>query len=173
MDQYKMNEYEMKETLKVAEKASREIEDYLRSFKETIDVINVENDKRFQTMDVDLLWVYLYNGSLETKKIEVKGDRYPHTGNFFLETHSNREKGTPGCFMYTEADYLYYYFPDTKEVNIMPVKKSREWFIENINRFTEKPLRTKVGDGYYTSAGRLVPKEVMRKEVGIRYKILN
>ena len=107
------------------------------------------------------------------KKVEIKGDRYAHTGNFFIETVSNREKNTPGCFMYTEADFIYYYFVDTKELNVMPVEKSRNWFVKNMHKFEEKMLSTKVGDvGYYTSLGRLVPKKVMRNEVGIKHKIL-
>lgn len=158
----------MESTLKVGKKASEDIEKYLQSIEETIAVINVEEDKYFQKQDVDLLWIYRGNKKEYMKKIEVKGDRYAHTGNFFIETHSNREKGTPGCFMYTEADYLFYYFIDTNELNIMHVEKSRRWFKENMHRFEEKLLSTKVGNvGYYTSAGRLVPKRVMRKEAGV------
>ena len=168
-----MNQYEMKPMLNIAKQASSDIEKYLRSLKETVGVINVEEDKRFQEKDIDLLWIYIVEGKEYMKKVEIKGDRYAHTGNFFIETKSNREKDTPGCFMYTEADYLYYYFVDTKELNIMHVDKSRKWFLENIHRFEEKVLSTKVGNGYYTSSGRLVPKDIMRKEIGVRHKRLN
>lgn len=159
--------------LDIAKQASDDVEKYLRGLKETIDVVNVENDKRFQKKDIDLLWIYMHNDEVHTKKLEVKGDRYSKTGNFFLETNSNIEKGTEGCFMYTEADYIYYYFVDTKELNVIPVKESRKWFIENMERFVEKKLSTKVGvDKFYTSAGRLVPKNIMRKELGTRYKLI-
>lgn len=168
-----MNQYEMKPMLDIAKQASQDIEKYLRSLEETVEVVNVENDKRFQKKDIDLLWIYIVRGKEYMKKIEIKGDRYAHTGNFFIETVSNREKNTPGCFMYTEADYIYYYFVDNNELNVIPVEKSREWFIENMYRFEEKMLSTKVGDvGYYTSLGRLVPKKVMREEIGIRHKVL-
>lgn len=163
----------MKETMEVASVASAEIEAYLRSKKETVNVINVENDKQYQKKDIDLIWRVNVNGKERDVYIEIKGDRYSHTGNFFIETISNREKNTPGCFMYTEADYIFYYFMDTKELNIMPVKKSRDWFIKNIDRFSEKFLSTKVGNGaFYTSAGRLVPKEIMKKELGIKQRYL-
>lgn len=172
-DKDKMNEYEMKETLKVSEEASISVQAYLRSFDETIDVISVEDDKRFQAKDVDLLWVYIKDGKTHMKKIEVKGDRYSNTGNFFIETKSNVQKDSPGCFMYTEADYIYYYFMDSRELNVMPMERSRKWFIENMDRFKEVPLRTKVGDvGHYTSLGRIVPKHVMRREAGVRHRVL-
>lgn len=33
--------------------------------------------------------------------------------------------------MYTEADYIYYYFVNTRELNRIPVKKTRKWFQKN------------------------------------------
>jgi len=160
--------------LNIAKQASSDIEKYLYNLKETVGVLNVEDDKRYQKKDIDLVWIYMLRDKPIMKNIEVKGDRYSYTGNFFIETISNRERNNPGCFMYTEADYIYYYFVDTKELNIIPVKKARKWFIQNIYRFEEKQLSTKVGNiGYYTSSGRLVPKNIMRKEIGIRYKTLN
>lgn len=169
----KLNEYEMKPMLEIAQKASSEIEKYLNSMSETIAVINVEDDKDFQKQDVDLLWIHKGSNTEYMRKVEIKGDRYYKTGNFFLETESNREKGTPGCFLYTEADYIFYYFIDTRELNVIPVQKSRKWFMDNIHRFEEKLLSTKVGEvGYYTSAGRLVPKKIMREELGIKSIII-
>lgn len=168
-----INQYEMKPMLDIAKQASDDIEKYLKQKPETIAVINVEDDKHFQKKDIDLLWVYKNNGKEYMKRIEIKGDRYSHTGNFFIETISNKEKNTPGCFLYTEADYIFYYFVETKELNVMNVEKSRDWFIKNIERFEEKFLSTKVGNiGHYTSAGRLVPKDVMRNEAGVKYKII-
>lgn len=168
-----LNKYTMNETLKVAKQASMDIENYLKSKPETVSVINVEDDKRFQEKDIDLLWIYNHKGKEQMKMIEIKGDRYSHTGNFFIETDSNKNKGTPGCFMYCEADYIFYYFIDTGEINIMPMIRSRRWFKSNIDRFEEKKLATKVGNGgMYTSAGRLVPKQIMRKELGLKHKII-
>lgn len=165
--------YDMKGQMGVADQAAEDITKYLKSLPETIGVINVEDDWYYRKKDIDLLWVYRLNGKEKVKKLEIKGDRYSRTGNFFLETVSNKEKGTPGCFMYTEADFVYYYFVDTKEVNIMPVEKTRKWFLDNIDRFEEKKLATKVREGiYYTSLGRLVPKEVMRNEIGTKYKVI-
>ena len=168
-----MNSYTMKETLEIADKAYADIEKFLLSKKETIAVINVENDKDFQKKDIDLLWIFKKDGSPVMKKIEIKGDRYARTGNFFIETVSNESKNTPGCFLYTEADYIFYYFVETRELNVLPVEECKEWFLENIDRFEEKRLSTKVGFDGYSSSGRIVPKTIMRKEVkGIKHKTI-
>jgi hypothetical protein len=156
----------MNSTMEVAKQASVEIEAFLRRKPETIAVINVEDDKHFQRKDIDLLWIYKYRGKEYMKRVEIKADRYARTGNYFIETISNQQKNTKGCFLYTEADLLFYYFVDTKELNSIPMPLAREWFLVNENRFVEKELSTKVGNkGFYTSKGRLVPKKIMNKEV--------
>ena len=42
--------------------AVKEVEKYLRSLKETIEVINVEDDEEYQKKDIDLIWRYEMNG---------------------------------------------------------------------------------------------------------------
>lgn len=172
MDVKKINQYGFTPMLKIGEMAVKEVEKYLRSLKETIEVINVEDDEEYQKKDIDLIWRYEMNGRKYEQRIEVKGDRYHHTGNVFLETISNRERNNPGCFMYSEADYFFYYFVESRELYIIPLRRAREWFKENMHRFEEKCLSTKVGNyTYYTSAGRLVPRKVLREEVqGVKYK---
>ena len=172
LDVKKINQYGFTPMLKIGEMAVKEVEKYLRSLKETIEVINVEDDEEYQKKDIDLIWRYKMNGRKYEQRIEVKGDRYHHTGNVFLETISNRERNNPGCFMYSEADYFFYYFVESRELYIIPLRRAREWFKENMHRFEEKCLSTKVGNyTYYTSAGRLVPRKVLREEVqGVKYK---
>ena len=157
--------YTMRDSKKVAAQATKEIETWLRSLPTTINVVNVENDIEYQKADVDLL--------LTTKKgsyrIEIKGDRYHKTGNFFFETHSNKEKGTPGCFLYTEADWLFYYFLIPHNLYLLPMPATRDWFITRIEDFQEKSTTTKAGASFYTTLGRLVPIAIVQKEVkGIR-----
>lgn len=169
-----MNQYGFAPMLKIGKIAVKEVEKYLKSLKETIEVINVEDDKEYQKKDIDLIWRYMANGRKYEQKIEVKGDRYHHTGNIFIETVSNRERNNPGCFMYSEADYIFYYFVETRELYIIPLAETREWLKQNIHRFEEKFLSTKVGNyTYYTSAGRLVPRNILRDEVkGVKYKTI-
>jgi hypothetical protein len=147
---------------KVAKQAADDIEAWLRKHKSTIDVLNVENLPQYRLVDIDLI--------LKTKRgdktIEIKGDTYHRTGNFFLETISNKERNTPGCFMYTEADFVYYYFVVIKKLYILPMPDTRLWFLEHLEEFRESATQTVVGNGsYYTTVGRLVPIKTLLHNV--------
>ncbi|WP_214688301.1 MULTISPECIES: hypothetical protein [unclassified Exiguobacterium] len=158
-----MNRYTVEDTFAVADEGIKDIEAFLRSFSASLAIINVEKHETFQKKDVDLLWVYLENGVEKMKRIEAKIDRYK-SGNFFFETVSNENKGTPGCFLYTEADYLFYYFLEWKSLFVLPVKEIQTWFSANEHRFKEKTLATAVGKDYYTSKGKVVPIKTVLRE---------
>ncbi|MBD2505150.1 hypothetical protein H6G83_31870 [Anabaena azotica FACHB-119] len=153
----------------VAKLAATDIEAWLRSQKETVSVTNVEDDPDYQCRDIDLIWTSHQGEVL----IEIKGDRWNKTRNFFFETYSNLEKGTPGCFLYTEADWLFYYFVNTRQLYRLPMPKTREWFKITMRRFRERSTTTPVGTSYYTTVGRLVPITTVMMEVpGIKMEQL-
>lgn len=155
------NSYDFKTVLDIGKQASLEITEFLLSLPETVDVINVEDDSMYQGRDIDLIWLRYDGESLYGTEIEVKGDRYFRTGNFYLETVSNTSKNTPGCFMYTEAEEIFYYFVPERELFLIPTKKARAWFVENMDKFPEKKVFTPVrGQGYYT-LGRIVPRHLI------------
>lgn len=185
-----VNGYTFDESNYVGEIASRAVRKYISSIRETTYLKNVESDKAYQKKDIDYVWKFVMNGEERVRKIEVKGDTYSHTGNIFLETVSNVGKGTPGCFLYSEADYFYYYFIDTRELNIIPLKQTRNWFEKNKHKYREVETSTIIttdgkelsleeyrnGDytekARYYSLGKLVPKRILYKEAGvIRLKI--
>ncbi|WP_233258568.1 hypothetical protein [[Phormidium] sp. ETS-05] len=159
--------YTMQEASGVARQATADITQWLQSLPETIQLQNVENDPNYQQIDVDLL-LTTTNGSYQ---LEIKGDRWHKTGNFFFETHSNKEKNTPGCFMYTQANYLLYYFVTPRTLYILPMPETRNWFAANIYSFRERSTTTPVyGGGHYTTVGRLVPIQTVIQEVqGVKY----
>ena len=68
--------------------------------------------------------VFKKNGKKYFANIEIKGDRKHFTGNFFFETVSNLNKNTKGCMLYTESDYVFYYFIDTCDLYLIPTKKN-------------------------------------------------
>lgn len=158
-----MNRYSVEDTFAVAEKGIQDIEAFLASFPASLSIINVEKHSAFQKKDIDLLWVYLDNDKETMKRIEAKIDRYT-SGNFFFETVSNEQKGTPGCFLYTEADYLFYYFLEWKTLYVLSVEEVRSWFLQNESRFKEKKLSTSIGNDFYTSKGRIVPIKTVLRE---------
>ena len=118
--------YSMSEGINVAQQAKRDILRYLHFLEETVEVIDVEESPEYQKIDVDLIWKRNADPSIITEQLEIKGDRYYRTGNFFFETISNQSRNTPGCFMYTEADYLFYYFVEVKELHILPMPQTRD-----------------------------------------------
>lgn len=159
----------MNETMNVANKAARDIENFLRNVPETLQVINVEKDPVYQEKDIDLLYIFKNKcGNEKRTTIEIKGDRHHYTGNYFFETHSNLQKNTPGCFMYTEADFLFYYYVEKKELHILPVQNTRKWFLEHIDEFPVRGTSTQIGNAQkkgYTSSGRLVPRDYVLQSV--------
>lgn len=152
----------MSEASDVAKVASSDIEKYLLSLPETIIVVNTEDDKDFQLFDVDIIQ------EIESAVIliEIKGDRMYRTGNFFFETTSNTDKNTLGCFLYTLADFIYYYYVEEKKLFILPMPETCEWFKVNIHRFKERTTSTSFDNGdSYSTIGRIVPRETVIKEV--------
>lgn len=155
-------QYPVSDTFQAASLAARELKAWLWSRPETLEVHNVETDPAYQKADVDFLWAT----ERAVYKIEVKADRLGHrTGNFFFETASNKERGTPGCFLYTEADLFFYYFTEVRELYILPMPATREWFFPRLDQFPERETTTPAGDGFYTTVGRLVPIQRIDREV--------
>ncbi len=159
----------MKETMDVAKMASMEIENYLWQQDDTIAVVNLEDDPYFQAVDIDLAW--------ETKDgvflIEIKGDRYHRTGNYFFEVVSNQSKNSLGCFMYTEADFIFYYFIDEKELHVLPMPQTREWFNDNMGKYQQKTVSTVVGSGNYLTVGKLVPRDEVKGKKVVKISVLD
>jgi len=158
--------YTFVEKDKFSKKGINVVYNYLNSLKKTIKVKNVENDKKYQKNDIDLVWIYRKDNKPLMISVEVKTDRYT-TGNFWLETLSNEEIGTLGCFLKSKARYLFYYFTEWDNMYIIPLKKAQSWFLENLNRFRESKTTTKDENGNHkhTTVGRLVPISIFMKEV--------
>lgn len=125
--------------------ASTAVENLFRKNKQRYgisSIINVENEKKYQAKDIDLL-VHLRgpDNTRKTATIEIKGDTYPSgdispalgeidKGNFFFEVISNDSKNprTPGCFMYTESDVVYYLYLTTGTLYQLKTNDVRDWF---------------------------------------------
>jgi len=129
-------------------------------------VSDVRKEKTYQEKDIDFL-IMPWDKKRKVK-IEVKTDTYHHTGNYFFETISNKEKDNLGCFLASKADYWYYVFMPQKEIHIIPLKKARAWFKRKLKAdpkcFKIKKLGTKFGakdKDYYSTEGCLVPREAV------------
>jgi hypothetical protein len=159
-------QYSMEETSKVADEGTEHITDYLKYFSQIVEVINVEKVEFYQEKDIDLLAIKIEDSKEKIIRIEIKVDRHHESPNFFFETTSNNLKETEGCFMYSEADLLFYYFINTHRLYILPMEKTRAWFIENQNRFEDGACKSEVGNGgTYGSLGKKVPRSIVVDEV--------
>lgn len=164
-----IKQHQMTYTASVAKRAAADVTHFLETtWPHTVAVHNVEEDPAYQEMDVDLLWSIVDGeGNLRIIPVEVKGDRYHRTGNFFFETVSNEGKGTAGCFLYTKADWLFYYFVEIGRLYCLPMHGVRPWFDAHMHRFRERRTSTPVAQGQdrYITVGRLVPIQTVLDEV--------
>ncbi len=150
----------MEEGLKVTGLAMRAVTRHLESLVKDGLVVAVDEDPAWQAKGIDLIW--RVTGKPDTT-VEVKGDRWYRTGNFFLETESNVERQTPGCFVSTSSEVFAYYFVDAGELHLLPTKPLQEWFAANQSRFERKLTSTRIGGRIaYHTAGRLVPRAEVR-----------
>jgi hypothetical protein len=164
--------YSMRGVSGPAARAVRLAEDYLRALDPGSRIHDVQTDPRFQHRGVDLLWERSTHG---VEAVEVKGDRNARRGNYFFELVSNLEKNTPGCFLYSEADLLLYVFVVPREIHRLPMRSTRQWFLENAKRFPLKQTRTRTGRSTYTTVGAAVPvREVLSHVPGAsRWRVPN
>lgn len=157
-----LKQYDMDSTLAVSEVGIQVSTIYLRDILKYPEIINVENHEGFRKKDIDLLAIIEDDDGMRGTTIEVKTDQYT-SGNLFFETISNIQKGTPGCLMYSEADWLHYYFTGYKQLYIMGMKPFREWVLRNRSRY--RPRNTSTGKGteqHYTSEGIPIPLRDIR-----------
>lgn len=97
-----------------------------------------------------------------SKYIEIKAERENRYGNLFIETYSNRARGTSGWFFKLNADWLWYYFLAPSELYIVSMGKLRDWADERLGDFEER--RQKRYDQLNDTWGRCVPIEVLKTE---------
>lgn len=151
----------MKDASETARIGTEHVVGYLQTQSTTVQIENVEDDEHYRSKDIDLIWAREFRGVSKKVLIEVKVDNYYQTGNYFFETFSNVEKNTPGCFMYSEADYFFYYFLH-REIHVIELATARAWFIENMDNFPSKRTTTPVGQGFYHTEGRLVKRAALQ-----------
>lgn len=110
----------------------------LRARPDTLDVQDVQMDPEYRARDIDLLWRRRrLPGYYEQLTIEVKWDRYT-TGNIAFETLSVVEQEIPGCFLTSKADLWYYCFPSWSKAYILPLPRTRAWFLEKGGAYPRK-----------------------------------
>ena len=72
--------------------------------------------------------------------------------------------------MSSEIDWLLYYFIIPRTLYMLPMPKTRDWFVANIELFSERSTNNSARENQsYTRKGHLVPIEIVIQEVkGVR-----
>lgn len=100
--------------------------DFLLKIKGIKSVVDVRDDKYFQSVDVDYLIEDL-NGQF--KWVEVKTDFKGHeTGKIVYEMSTS---GNIGCFEKTKAEYVAYYIIHSGNLYMLKVSNLREYINDN------------------------------------------
>ena len=114
--------------------------------------------------------------------VEVKTDEVGHkTGNFFLEEWSNTEPMTHGWMHYCKAEYLAYYFIESKMLYVMDFNELKKWaFVTksdttNVYGGEMRRYPTRSQDRYgqlNKPQGHIVPVAILNlKEWCLEYKV--
>lgn len=155
--------YTMHDRMPFAEEAARRSTAFLLSQDPASRVENVEDDPHYQSLDVDLLW-HRPGGVVG---VECKGDAQAHrTGNYVLETLSNRDAGTAGCFLKSRADVWHYHLLGSRELHVWDLEPVRAWFLAHQDRFPRRETKSGGAAGGWTTVFRLVPIRAVLEEVG-------
>lgn len=141
--------------------AVKRVESFYKSKYGAKSVSNVENDKNYQSQDIDLI----VEGS-ETFSCEIKSDKNHTTGNIVLEDFSNFESGKRGWTHICQADYLIYAFPDINAAYVFSMPELRQWYMMNKKKYRARSVKTRSGSGStYTTKFHLIPLSKIATEV--------
>lgn len=118
-------------------------------------VIDVRDDKGFQEKDIDFL---VEDRNRQFTPIEVKTDYKAHeTGNVVYELSTSNNIG---CFEKTQAKYIMYFVPKSKEAHMIDVKEFRTYLQK------ARPDERKMGDhstGFLLSIQELKDNGVIKR----------
>jgi hypothetical protein len=107
--------------------------------------------------------------------VEVKSEEV-FTGNFFLETWSNKSRLTPGWMITNDSDFLFYYFLNLRSLHVIPFDKLKKWFFGDNGRTGSESsyfeVRQRKHDQLNDTWGRIVPIEHVRHRVPMREYLL-
>ncbi len=126
------------------------------SWYHTLSVLDVTDSEDFQKLGIDLVWLVKAVTCSCAITIEVKADRHIKSGNLFFETLSDVERNTPGAFLATTAEWYFYTFPTIDTVYCLPLLDTREWFINQMENFELRTVKSVKSNRQWATQGRLV-----------------
>lgn len=134
----------------IFKQATNDVLNWLKILPQTLDLQIVEKRPEYQAQKIDLL----LTTNKGTFKIKIKSDSCNTTENFFFETHPS------GAFMSTQADWLFYYFVNSRSLYLLPLPETRNWLKDNLNQFLSKIIEN---ENYKTIGKSVKVNTVMEK----------
>jgi hypothetical protein len=158
--------------------ATIRVEEFLKNQHGVERVINVENDPKFQKLDIDLIVERRVDEGIVEEAIEIKVDSYMRkTKNIAVEIISNEggsnRTPTMGCFLDSDADFFYIMEKGTGKGYVLDVKLSQISFLSNYkdNNYPLKTIKTRHSSGSYETKFYPVPIKDFRSWACIKETI--
>ncbi|WP_254174508.1 nuclease-related domain-containing protein [Planktothrix pseudagardhii] len=114
----------------IFKQAIDDVLNWLKNLPQTSDLQIVETQPEYQAQKIDLL----LTTNKGTFKIKITPDSCNTTENFFFETNPS------GAFMSSQADWLFYYFVNSRLLYLLPLPETRNWLKDNLNQFSSKVI---------------------------------
>lgn len=125
--------HNFKESLEVGSGGERLIESFIWTLPSIKKVENVSGVEKYRAKDIDFV-VTTTQDDIVTYELKTEPTAY-YTGNFFYEYVCNVEKKTPGCFIFSEADYWMSFIPQSGMLYVFPLIEYREYVLESAKNF--------------------------------------
>jgi hypothetical protein len=139
---------------------------FLEGLPNTLGVLSLENDRRFFSWNLDLLWLHYEETGFLVEPVEVKTDTWD-TGNIYLELVSNDRSGKEGWLFTSRARWLAYHIVPLRFFAMLDLPALRNWYRNS--RYTQKRFHketwTRSGASGYRSIGVPCPSGEILAEV--------
>lgn len=125
--------------LQRGEEGEEAVLSWLRSLSSVSEVIDCRKIYEWQQKDIDFSVVLKPRSGFSfpvTKTWEVKTDTYPDiNGTLSYEIVSNFQRGTIGCALKTQADYIGFYCPQSRRLLYWKSQQLRDWVAQKSTDF--------------------------------------
>lgn len=138
----------------------KQIKEYLKKRKDTIEVFDSSEIATAQPHGVDFVWLVQRSGAMKSILVDVKMDMLFHrTGNLFIETKSSKNKD--GCLLTSSSELFLYFDPFGGHLFFVEIEPLRNWFEKNKKQIKKDGYMKTVKNEGYESEGFVITPELL------------
>ena len=140
--------FNFSEQLQLGKQGEKKIFKYLNNLQETVNVINLSEQKAFQSLGIDgLLITDRGDGnSLVWTGFDVKTDfQYYRSGKLFIEIYADINTNKEGGILSSKAEMFYYYDPFGGFLFKVPLYALRRWYNREGISMNHKVVKNEYG----------------------------